>query len=255
MRLSRKLTICAFCLAGGIALPIMLAAEPPLKPAGSKQSATSSTQPDQSAIKDAEAAQKTVQEKEATLIKLLQEISEATKDVEPGNFLKEKRALDSFRKVIPLLKERATWLLDKQQEFGKHIQLYQAALEKMPRAFMRASEAYSKYAADEGDLFFKEQYLEMSARSKKLAATMEARAKQVSGAEAEVAQKLRFVERSVVFLNRLDEFLAIYNPASGRSADVDAYLRQLDSYITHFNETISSFRQLSEKIQSSPARQ
>jgi hypothetical protein len=253
MSLPRKVIV-GVGLVVGVALPVLLAADLP----SAKPSTTSSTQPDSTAIKEAEHAQKAVSQKEEKLLKLLQEISEATRDVERGNVLKEKTALDGFKKVIPLLKERAAWLLDKQQEFGKTMQLYQAALEKMPDAFLRASDVYGQYAAKEADLFFKEQYLDMANRSKKLAKTMDARAKQVHGAQADVAQKLRFVERSVVFLNRLEEFLAIYDPAGGRSGEVDAYLKQLDAYIAHFHETIDSFKQLSEKIQSgtaSPSRQ
>lgn len=204
---------------------------------------------DDKALKEAELAQKAVQEREEKLIAVLKEIEEAVKDIEPGNFTKERRALDGFKKVIPLLKERSAWLIDHQQEFAKHMDLYKAALQKTPAAFRRASEVYARFAAQEGDLFFKEQYLDMANRSKKLATAMEARAKAVEGAQSEVAQKLKFVERSVVFLNRLEEFLAIYDPAGGKNAEVDQYIRGLDAYISQFHKSINAFRQLSDRIQ------
>jgi hypothetical protein len=149
-----------------------------------------------------------------------------------------------------MLKERSTWLLNKQEQFAKDMQLYEAALAKTPAAFRRAAEVYAQYAAAEDDLVFKEQYLEMSTRSKKLATVMEDRVKAAKGARVEVAQKLRFVEKSVVFLNRLEQFLAIYDPAVGRSAEVDSYLKQLDAYIDHFHASIGAFKALSDKIQS-----
>jgi len=204
-----------------------------------------------SPMRDAELAQKVVQEKEADVLKVLREISEATQGTQPWDIAKERQALDGFKKLIPLLKERATWLLTKHEEFGKNMNLYQAALAKAPAAFMRASDAYTKYAAEEDEIFFKEQYLDMATRSKKLAAVMEARANAIKEVQADVALKLRFVERSVVFLDRLEEFLAIYDPANDKSAEVDAYLKQLDAYITHFNQSITAFKQLSDKIQSS----
>jgi hypothetical protein len=224
------------------------AKEPPKYPSLQPELQTT-TPPDPTAIPDAEAAQKAVQQKETQLLKLLQEINDASRDMEPGNVLQEARALDAFKKLLPLLKERSTWLLNKQEEFFKAMQLYEAALEKTPAAFRRAAEVYARYAAEEEDLVLKEQYLEMSTRSKKLAAVMQERAKAAKGARAEVAQKLRFVEKSVVFLNRLEQFLAIYDPGAGKSAEVDAYLKQLDAYINHFHASIGAFKALSDKIQ------
>src|SRR6266404_4880890 len=93
----------------------------------------------------------------------------------------------------------------------------------------------------------------MAQRSKKLAGAMEVRAKGVKNAQVEVAQKLRFVEKSVVFLNRLGDFLAIYDPASGKSAEVDSYLKQLDAYIAHFYRSIHAFKHLSDTIQNGTA--
>lgn len=206
---------------------------------------------DDKAIKEAEQAQKAVQDREERLVAVLKEIEEAVRDMDPGNFVKERRALDGFKKVIPLLKERSAWLLDKQAEYSKNMEVYKAALEKTPAAFRRASDVYARFAAAEDDLFFKEQYIDMANRSQKLATAMEVRSKAVEVAQGEVAQKLRFVERSVVYLNRLEEFLAIYDPAAGKSAEVDSYLKQLDSYIGHFHQSINTFRQLSEKIQGS----
>lgn len=205
--------------------------------------------PRPSPMKDAELAQRVVSEREADVLKVLREISEATQGTQPWDVAKERQAIDGFKKLIPLLKERSTWLLGKHEEFVKSMSLYQAALAKAPAAFLRASETYTKYAAEEDEIFFKEQYLDMATRSKKLAAVMDARANAVKDVQADVAQKLRFVERSVIFLNRLEEFLAIYDPANDKSAEVDAYLRQLDQYITHFNASITAFKQLSDKIQ------
>src|SRR5437667_4272287 len=70
---------------------------------------------DDGAIKEAESAQKVVQQKEEQLLKLLQEIAESTKDIEPGNLPKAQKALEGFKKLLPLLKERSAWLLNKQE--------------------------------------------------------------------------------------------------------------------------------------------
>jgi hypothetical protein len=247
------------CLAAFVSLGVLvtLAAHAQVREASKTPSTPAipqaSDNSDDGAIKEAESAQKVVQQKEEQLLKLLQEIAESTRDIEPGNLPKEQKALEGFKKLLPLLKERSAWLLNKQEDFSKNMQLYQAALEKTPRAFLRAAEVYGKFAADEDDLFFKEQYLDMAQRSKKLAAAMEVRAKGVKNVQVEVAQKLRFVEKSVVFLNRLGDFLAIYDPASGKSAEVDSYLKQLDAYIAHFYQSISAFKQLSDTIQNGTA--
>lgn len=252
------------CLAGSAILGLILAMAahaqdgkqrptPAAPPAPPQVASQAGGKPDPAAIKDAETAQKAVQQKETELLKVLQEITDATKDLQPGDMLKEQMALDGFRKLLPLLKERSAWLLGKQEEFAKNMALYQAALEKTPAAFRRAGAEYARFAAEEEDLFFKEQYLDMANRSKKLVAAMEGRAKAVKDAQAEVAQKLKFVEKSVVFLNRLEEFLAIYDPANGKSAEVDAYLKQLDGYISHFHQSIGAFKQLSDRIQNTPA--
>lgn len=256
MLLVRRLVPCLAVLIG-LALVMTLAAHAQVKqvpkPRARQTVAPPNRSPDEGAIQEAEAAQKVVQQKEEQLLKVLQEISESTRDMEPGNLLKEQRALDGFKRLLPLLKERSTWLLNKQEDFSKHMALYQAALEKMPRAFLRAAEVYGKYAESEEDLFFKEQYLDMAQRSKKLAAAMEVRVKGMRNAQAEVAQKLRFVGKSVLFLNRLGEFLALYDPAAGRSSEVDSYLKQLDAYIAHFHQSIHAFQQLSDAIQNGTA--
>jgi len=106
-----------------------------------------------SPMKDAELAQKVVQEKEADVLKVLRGISEATNGSQPWDMVKERQALEGFKKLIPLLKERSAWLLGKHEEFVKSMTLYQAALAKAPTAFLRASDAYGKFAAEEDEIF------------------------------------------------------------------------------------------------------
>lgn len=208
---------------------------------------------DPQAIKEADEAQKLVQKREELLLGLLKEIDQHIRGIEPGSLQKERLALDGFKKLTPQLRQQAQWLLDKQPDFSKNLQLYKAALDKMPPALLRAADAYAKFAADEEDDFFKEHYLEMNFRARRLGEVMAVRARAMEATHGEVLKRIRFVEKSIVFLNRLEDFLAIYDPAVGKSAEVAAYIQQLDSYIAHFHRSIRAFKDLAGRIQSGPS--
>lgn len=110
---------------------------------------------EQKALAAADAAQKLLREREEEVIRLLKEIEQHVQSIHPGRFEREKMALDGFKKLIPLLKAQATWLLDKKADFAQSLQAYKDALQKAPFAFRQAGELYETYAKEEKDEFFR----------------------------------------------------------------------------------------------------
>jgi hypothetical protein len=90
--------------------------------------------------------------------------------------------------------------------------------------------------------------LDMAQRARAFGEALEQRGRELDRTVADVHGKLRFVERSVVFLDRLEQFLAIYDPVAAPGEEVRRYLAQLDRYIDHFDRSIKAFQALSATI-------
>jgi hypothetical protein len=59
--------------------------------------------------------------------------------------------------------------------------------------------------------------------------------------------KRQFVERSVVFLGRLEQFLEAL-PDSADGERIYAYLKQVEEYVTQLERTITAFREFTGRV-------
>lgn len=211
-------------------------------------------------LQPARDAKKKVQDAEAQVLQSLQEIERLSNERRPGDWQTEKLVIDEFRKkLIPALRKNASEFLTKKAEFDKNFKLYLAAVEKAPPAFQSASKLFEEYAEQEDDDLLKGHYIDMQQHALKWAKEMEVRHSRLDSIYKEVADKTKFVEKSLVFLDRLDGFLQIY-PDPDNGDEVQKYLQNLNNYIEQFRKTIEAFKNFSKTIDDpknlqSPGRQ
>lgn len=199
-------------------------------------------------LQPAKEAKKNVDETEARVLQSLQEIERLSSQQSLGDWRNEKLVIDEFRtKLIPSLKKAATDLLTKKADFDKKFKLYQAAVQKAPAAFDAAAKQFQQYADQEEDMTFKENYLDMEQHARKWSKEMDQRHSRLDEMYKEVTEKTRFVEKSVLFLDRLDEFLQIY-PDPDKAAEVQQYLQKLNNHIEQIRRAINSFKDFSKSI-------
>lgn len=199
-------------------------------------------------LQPAKEAKKNVDETEARVLQSLQEIERLSSQQSFGDWQNEKLVIDEFRnKLIPSLKKSATDLLAKKADFDKKFKLYQAAVQKAPAAFDAAAKQFQQYADQEEDMTFKENYLDMELHAKKWSKEMEQRHSRLGEMYKEVSEKTQFVEKSVVFLDRLDEFLQLY-PDPDKAAEIQQYLQKLNNHIDQIRRAINSFKDFSKSI-------
>lgn len=193
-------------------------------------------------------AKKQVDDTEARVLQSLQELERLASQQAFGDWRNEKLVIDEFRtRLIPSLKKAATDLLARKEDFDKKFKMYQAAVKKAPAAFDAAAKQFQQYADNEDDAAFKENYLDMELHAKKWAREMEQRHGRLDEMYKEVTDKTQFVEKSVVFLDRLDEFLQIY-PDPDKAAEVQQYLQKLNNHIEQIRRAINSFKDFSKSM-------
>lgn len=210
---------------------------------------TGKSMADDEVIRTAEDVQKNLKKREEQLAKAFLELDALLKTMGPGNIPKERKALDDYVKIIQMLRQQATELIDKHSEFIKHYQLYRNTLEKTPEALNNAGQVYQKFADEEPSEFFKEQYLDNANKAKSIADVMAQRIKDLDNKDREVTEKIAFVQRSRVFLDRQEGFVRLVMAGGVEASKVEEYVQSLNKYIQQFEQNIRMFREITDKIQ------
>ena len=118
--------------------------------------------------------------------------------------------------------------------------------------YQASAVSYEKFAADETDDFFKEQYLEMSLKMKAVAVGYAARAKKLSETEAELTKTAAFLSKSQVFLDRTEKFVDLLSVGQGDASELQSYLEQTQAFVKHFETSLKSFKAVTDKLAAPP---
>lgn len=205
-------------------------------------------------IREAEGAEKAVSQREADLVKSLKDLDLILAQWAPGDLRQEGRALGQSKKVVQQLRAFADSLIKGHAEANKHFQLYRGALDRAPEKLTASTAVYERYAAGETLDFFKEQYLDMAAKAKVIAIRFTARGQELAKVERDLTAKMEFVQKSRVFLDRMDGFIDLMACGQGNGAEVQQYLGQLTRYMAQLETSIRGFRTITDKIATPPAQ-
>ena len=181
--------------------------------------------------------------------KLLAEVQQHVSQMKPGDIAMEKMAIDAFRQLLPKLKAEARWLLDKRVELEANGQRYVDSLNNSSQAFLDLVPIWEKFAQEEGEVALKDNYTATAKNFKSLSVEMNRRRTAFQAGASTIHEKLTFVDRSHVFLDRLERALPILDQPAAAGADVQAYLAQVRKYLDSFEIAIKSFKDLSDNMQ------
>lgn len=191
------------------------------------------TRPDPNAVKayaaaEAVKAAEAKQEKsEAELIRDLDAFLDGMTAVTPDL---EKMTAEKVREVAARLHGMGLRILAFHKEYEASNAAMLAAYAKAPAAFRGAGVSYRRFASDEPFEEIKADYLRLAEICDALAGRYEKRAVGLPDEAKEVRETMKFVERTVVYLERHDVLAAAF-PDLSAGADRDRFLEVLRKYV------------------------
>jgi len=174
------------------------------------------------------------------LLRLIQEMDDTLSSQE--------LAWEHLKKQMALLKQIGEGLRQQKNEFARDFELYESALEKAIAAFTELSALYQQFAQDEDEDFFKASYLDLADISTKFSELMTKRHEGLAALNSEMSTRLKFVDRSLLWLDRFDQFATAYDPTIDKGAEVERMLEELNQYISYFEESIKAFGDFSNRV-------
>jgi hypothetical protein len=181
--------------------------------------------------------------------KLLAEVQQHVSQMKPGDIVVEKMAIDAFRKLLPKMKAEARWLLDKRVELEANGERYVESLNSSSQAFLDLVPIWERFAQEEAEGGLRDNYIATAKNFKTLSEEMKRRRTAFEAGVSTIHEKLAFVERSHVFLDRLERALPILDQPASAGAEVQAYLTQVRKYLDSFEIAIKAFKDLSDNMQ------
>ncbi len=215
-------------------------------PAASSQASKVATPVDPK-VKAAEEARSTVLKRGEELEKSTKELLRVIQEMDE-TLPKQKVAWDGLKSHMALLKKVGNDVKQNQDRFNRDFQLYRTALEKAATSFKELVAMYKKYAEKEDDSFFQEQYFDMADAAQKFSEATRKKHDAIDAIHAEVTQKLRFVDKSLAWLDRFSQFATLYDPVIDKGAEVERILEELNAYISYFEQSIRTFKDFSKKV-------
>ena len=197
------------------------------------------------AIKAAQFTKKKVDDHEKRVADLLLKIRAQIDTLKPGDIKTERQTIEELKNLIARLKGWARSLTDNDKQLREDLASCSKALEASATAYKEASALYAGYAEGETAESFKEEYKEMSERCLNFSHEMTRRQKALTGSSQVILEKFDFAHRSLIFLDRLDEFLDLY-PSDEVAERVQKYMEDLNKYIEKFQESLNVVRQFSD---------
>jgi hypothetical protein len=151
-------------------------------------------------------------------------------------------------KLIPSLKQSGHGLEVQHTQLVANLEKYRLSLPEAAKRFRELAALYDGYSETEPDPFFIEEYKDMARRAEVFAKAMEARLAAVEQWQQEAAAKQQFVQRSLVYLDRLDEFLSIV-PSRDKTMEIQEYVERLNKYIEQVQKGIEGVREYARKLE------
>lgn len=179
---------------------------------------------------------------------VIREIQELSVRFDPRDLTMENALIDNYRtRLIPMLLADARALLERRDEFDEAFRAYMEALGAAPQAFRDAASEYQAFADAETDEYFSAKYDELADQAELYARAMAMRQEEMQKLYEDIDDRTRFVARSVVFLERFDEFLSLV-PDLKSGDELQLYLQKLNEFAEQLKAAIESFGLVGDKL-------
>lgn len=200
----------------------------------------------------ARAAKENVEAWNEQLKEGIEQISALSQQFEGAEFqlAPEKQSIDVYRqKILPAMLKGAEEILAQRKDFEHNFELYSRSIDFAVPALREASEVWHRYATEETEREFQEQYTEGARTIERWAEIFQTRQTRLNTTRHEIDDKVAYVERSALLLNRLDALLSLYPNEADASAQIEAYLVKLQTFQQQFRVLLKSFHDLGETFQ------
>ncbi len=172
----------------------------------------------------------------------------------PTDLSAEREAIAGLREVVAQLRLLGEVAIDAHARYLEAANGYQAELPRAADAFERMSEQFRKYQAEEPYQDHKADYAQVAGIFQQLAVRCRSGQQKLQPEIRQVAANLPYMERSVLFLKRLDEALQTI-PDFQSGAEYDRLVMQLKNYVATYERMRSSLRQFNQRLTpTSPSR-
>jgi hypothetical protein len=167
-----------------------------------------------------------------------QRIEQALQQISEGSLASQQEALEGFRDATGVLRQLSRDLLANRDKIITDIDKLGHINRLAVPVFQNASKTFAEYAKDEPYEELKKDYTRLAAVWKLIADNLEKRSAQYETENKELADTLRYLERTAIFLDRLyQHFDSLPNISP---------LTERDQYIENLKKFIRSFERLRE---------
>lgn len=198
----------------------------------------------QIAKEEVEYAEKALAKTEADILKEVDEAVAGMALDKPGA---EKLAVDGMRRVAARGRALAKKLVEGHAAYAASAKALRGVYARSPAVFRDAAKTFRGYAAEEEFEDIKKDYLTCADTWESLAKVMEKRVEAIAAEEKAIAETMRMVERTGVFLERFEAHLASY-PDLSAGEDRQKFLDQLRRYVQTYEGLRESLGKFNEQL-------
>jgi len=170
-------------------------------------------------------------EMEESLELLFSQLDSAIQAIQPDDLVGERLAIAELRKIIPLLRQEASAIIEAHEAFRKAAMRYGEELELARPIIYQAVEAFQNYAASEPYEDLQEQYRLVAESFVAINSKYQQLKEQVAPSITAVTANLDYTVRTALFLERLEQFLVVM-PSD--SPNLERFLKSLARYVKSF---------------------
>jgi hypothetical protein len=201
----------------------------------------------------AERAKNSIQKKERELAQdeeaAFELIEEALKQVPDGTLQSEQQTLDGFRQATGVLRKLAHDLLENRDKIVTDIDMLQRMNRSAVPIYRDGAKNFIEFSKSEPYDEIQEDYLRLAGMWNMIADSMEKRAEQFAEQNKEMEEMLRYLERTAVFLDRLQQHFDSI-PDLESLKDRERYLENLRRFIKSFEKFRQLFREFDTELRS-----
>lgn len=203
------------------------------------------------ALKDAAAVKQEIAQKEREISRLqlamISRIESSVAKIDSEKFDGVDNVVKCLRPLVHQLNVTSKQLLANQEMYFESLRGLHKAVRDSPVAYRAAAEAFDSYAAEEPYEEIKKDYAALADSWRMIADEMEKRAKAIQGQGRDAVEFKKHLERTSLFLERLETHLASFPELSSLSPSDDNQAALL-RYIQGFEALRSSLRTFHEKL-------
>ena len=170
----------------------------------------------------------------------------------PTDFTAERAALASFREIIRSLREEGERVQAAQSQFLETAHSYHRELPAAAEVFDQIAVQFTQYQREEPYEDHRRDYAHSVVIFQQLAVRCRAGIQELEPEIARVTANVPYLERSLVFLTRMDQALETV-PEFQAGAEYDRLLAQLKNYVTGYERMRTSLRGFHDQLSPSPS--